>query len=87
MNNRDLTIDIADLTGIDKVMGDTQSTLVFTGQFTYDFATGDLATEAVTRIGLDGGNYNYSLTLDGVSGRRRARDCCLRFAWKSKATS
>ncbi len=67
MNNRDLTIDIADLTGIDKVMGDTQSTLVFTGQFTYDFATGDLATEAVTRIGLDGGNYNYSLTLDGVA--------------------
>ena len=67
MNNRDLTIDIADLNGIDKVMGDTQSTLVFTGQFTYDFAEGDLVTEGVSRIGLDGGNYNYSLTLDGVS--------------------
>ena len=67
MNNRDLTVDIADLTGIDKVMGDTQSTLVFTGQFTYDFAEGDLVTEGVSRIGLDGGNYNYSLTLDGVN--------------------
>ena len=67
MNNRDLTIDFADLGGIDKVMGDTQSTLVFTGQFTYDFSTGDLVTEAVSRIGLDGGNYNYSLTLDGVN--------------------
>ena len=67
MNNRDLTIDFADLVGIDKVMGDTQSALVFTGQFTYDFAAGDLATEAVSRLGLDGGNYNYSLTLDGVN--------------------
>ncbi|MDA9175530.1 hypothetical protein N9O95_00405 [Alphaproteobacteria bacterium] len=67
MNNRDLTIDFADLNGIDKVMGDTHSALVFTGQFTYDFAAGDLVTQAVSRIGLDGGNYSYSLTLDGVN--------------------
>ena len=44
MNNYDLTIDHADLSGIDKVMGDTQSMLVFTGQFTYDFAEGLLET-------------------------------------------
>ena len=67
MNNYDLTIDHADLSGIDKVMGDTQSTLVFTGQFTYDFAEGLLETSEVVRLGLDAGNYDYAITLDGVN--------------------
>ena len=66
-NNHDLTIDLADLSGINTIIGDTQATLIFTGQFTYDFAEGLLMTEEVTRLGLDAGNYNYSLTLDGVN--------------------
>ena len=49
-------------------MGDTQSTLgLHRSVHVRTSATGDLATEAVSRIGLDGGNYSYSLTLDGVN--------------------
>ena len=40
---------------------------MFTGQFTYDFAEGLIMTKDVTRLGLDAGNYDYSLTLDGVN--------------------
>ena len=67
MNNYDLTLDNSDLSQITTIEGDTQSTLVFTGQFTYDFAEGLIMTKDVTRLGLDAGNYDYSLTLDGVS--------------------
>ena len=66
MNNYDLTLDHSDLSQIDKVMGGASSTLVFSGQFTYDFAEGLIETEGVTRIGLDAGNYGYVLTLDGI---------------------
>jgi len=66
MNNYDLTLDHSDLSQIDKVMGGPSSTLVFSGQFTYDFAEGLIETEGVTRIGLDAGNYGYVLTLDGI---------------------
>ena len=67
MNNYDLTLDKSDLSQINTIEGDTQSTLVFTGQFTYDFADGLIMTKDVTRLGLDAGNYDYSLTLDGVN--------------------
>ena len=67
MNNYDLTLDKSDLSQINTIEGDTQSTLVFTGQFTYDFAEGLIMTKDVTRLGLDAGNYDYSLTLDGVN--------------------
>ncbi len=67
MNNYDLTLDKSDLSEINTIEGDTQSTLVFTGQFTYDFAEGLIMTKDVTRLGLDSGNYDYSLTLDGVN--------------------
>lgn len=66
MNNYDVTLDVSDLSQINTVEGDTQSTLVFTGQFTYDFAEGLIQTNDVTRLGFDAGNYDYSLTLDGV---------------------
>ena len=66
MNNYDLTLDYADLSGIDTIEGDTESVLVFTGQFTYDFADGMIDTTDVVRLGIDAGNYDYSLTLDGV---------------------
>ena len=66
MNNYDLTLDHSDLSQIDKVMGGVASTLVFSGQFTYDFAEGLIETEGVTRIGLAAGNYDYVLTLDGI---------------------
>ena len=66
MNNYDLTLDYADLSGVDMIEGDTESVLVFTGQFTYDFADAMIDTTDVVRIGLDAGNYDYALTLDGV---------------------
>ena len=66
MNNYDLTLDHSDLSQIKTIKGDTQSTIVFSGQFTYDFADGLISTADVTRIGLDAGNYTYNLTLDGV---------------------
>jgi len=66
MNNYDLTLDYADLSGVDMIEGDTESMLVFTGQFTYDFADAMIDTSDVVRIGLDAGNYDYALTLDGV---------------------
>ena len=66
MNNYDLTLDYADLAGVDTIEGDTESVLVFTGQFTYDFADAMIDTTDVVRLGIDAGNYDYSLTLDGV---------------------
>lgn len=66
MNNYDVTLDKSDLSQVNTIKGDTQSTLVFTGQFSYDFAEGLISASDVTRIGLDAGNYDYSLTLDGV---------------------
>ena len=66
MNNYDLTLDYADLAGVDMIEGDTESVLVFTGQFTYDFADAMIDTTDVVRLGIDAGNYDYSLTLDGI---------------------
>lgn len=66
LNGYDLTLDHADLSQIDKITGENLSKLVFTGQFTYDFAEGLIETQGVSRLGLDGGNYSYVLTLDGV---------------------
>lgn len=65
MDGHDLTLDRADIGQIDKIMDDSTGTLVFTGAFVYDFAEALLTLEDVQTIGLDGGNYSYSLTLDG----------------------
>ena len=67
LNGYDLTIDHSDLSQIDKLVGDGVSALIFSGQFTYDFAEGLVETQGITRLGLDGGNYSYVLNLDGIN--------------------
>ena len=67
LNGYDLTLDHSDLSQIDSIIGENLSMLVFSGQFSYDFADGLITTDGVSRIGLDGGNYSYVLTLDGVN--------------------
>ena len=78
MNNYDLTLDKSDLSQINTIEGDTQSTLVFTGQFTYDFAEGLIMTKDVDPSWS--GRRQLRLLADaGWRERRgRARDLRLR---------